>query len=214
MSEPRFIIGPIPESSLDDLLDVHEAALPGSIPTRFGRPFFRLYYEALMQDPDFFCVGAFIRSRLVGFFAFSSNSREGLRSAFRRWPLRFFRALARGLLERPSRCVTLWQIVAGSFTGGNEPGGDIRAELLSLGVLAEHRRSARPRDKREVPISHELVGHALNTLRERGVDRVKAFTKPEHEDPLANSFWVNQGFELVGRCRMFGHSANFYVRKL
>lgn len=205
----RLTIADIPE-----LERVQNQALPGSLPTIFGARFFRLYYASLMADSRFHSCGFFHDGRMAGFLTYTTDSGAMLRAAFGSHLAGYLWAVGTSLARQPAVIWTTLKLLPGLFAPGTQPGADVRAELLSYGVLPEFRRGSRYYAQRGVHVALELLHRAFADLREQGADRVKIFIQTEDVNAFINAFYAREGFRFVSRARRLGINCNYYIRKL
>lgn len=198
---------------IDALLGIQETTLPDTMAARLGDRFNLLYFRSVLEESLCFVDGYYSHGRLVGFLAYSPAASEMLRRVVRRNQMRFVGATAAGLLVSPSSLGVVLRIVMAILVRVPEPGSEIEAEMLSMGVLTDF-RGRQEVDGRTVRVAHELVQHAFSVLRSNGARRVKAFVKLEEADPVARRFWFREGCTLVGRARRFGIEAELLVKDL
>ncbi len=205
----------ITREEIPELMRVQLLTLPGTLPGRFGDAFMSLYYRSLLERPQFFCDGFFWESRLCGFFAYSSDSGAALGGALRSHLPEYCLRLAAAVLRRPQRALPLLQVARNIFSlgGAAQPAvANVRAELLSLGVLPEFRRSSPFGAKAKINIAAELLNHSFRTLAEAGERVVKVYVPPPAVNPFIHQYYQSLGFRLAGEERRFGAQTNIYVR--
>jgi ribosomal protein S18 acetylase RimI-like enzyme len=208
------VIRPVTAVELPELVRVHCATLPGSLPTLFGDAFHRHYYQALLLDQDFFCDGFFYNGRMAGFLNYTTDSRRLFVHALRRRFLALGWAAAAGVLARPARLKTLLSVLPLARGAGTGTGDDVGAELLSFGVLPEFRRSSEWFRRQRRHVARELLDRAVDVLRQRDATLVKIFIQPEDVNPFVNRFYQEAGFRLMRATERFGIRANFYLKNL
>ncbi len=195
------------------LLEIQEATLPDTMAARLGERFNVLYFRSVLEEPLCFVDGYYSDGRLVGFLAYSPAASEMLRRVVRRRRMRFAAATSAGLLLSPSSLGVVMRIVMAILARVPEPGSEIGAEMLSMGVLAEF-RGRRDVHGRSVRVAHDLVQHAFSVLCANGARKVKAFVKLEEADPVAKRFWLREGCTLAARARRFGIEAELLIKDL
>jgi hypothetical protein len=195
------------------LLDIQKATLPDTMAARLGERFNALYFRSVLEERHCFTDGYFVDGRLVGFLAYSATASAMLRAVVQRHRLGFAMATLIGLLRSPATLGAVLRIAMSILARRPEPGSEIEAEMLSLGVRPEF-RGRRDVDGRIVRVAHELVQHAFGVLRASGASRVKAFVKLEEIEPVARAFWTREGCTFVARVRRFGIDANFLIKDL
>lgn len=198
-------------ADIPELERVQVATLPGSLPLAFGSRFFRVYCEALLADPRFFADGFFWEGRLAGFLTYTSDSSALLAAALRRRLAAFATSAAIGSLTSGTRMASALRALGGVLTAGREPGSDVRAELLSYGVLPEFRRASAFYAERRIHVAQELLHGAFANLYRAGAPSVKIFIQP---DPFIQRFYAREGFHYIGFVRRFGLHGQLGVREL
>ncbi len=206
----NLMIRPVGTSEIADLIELQRQALPGSLPSRLGTGFLRLYYESLIPQPDFLCDAFFLDSRMLGFIAYSPNSQDVLKKAMNTRLGAYLGVVAKSLLRNPRRLPMVLAIVPSTLALSREPGHDIRSEMISIGVLPRYRGSSASSTAGR-HVAADLMRHALSVLQARGVERVKLYTRLERDDPAANKFVQKHGFSLVKTVRHYGQVANLYI---
>ena len=201
------------EHDIPALILLARASLPDTMAARLGERFAVRYFRALLAEAEVRVDGYFIEGTLVGFIIYTEDVVAALRSAYLKHAAAFTWALLPALLS-PTRLAYVIRIAAAVLAGGGEAGDEVRAELLSIGLLKERRGAAAEGKRSRINVSHELVERACAYLRGLGVREVKVFCKPEEEEPVANGFVKKEGFELRGRVTRFGIPTNLYVRRL
>lgn len=209
------MIRKLTRADIPELIAVHLATLPGTLPGRFGERFMELYYSSLLAQPAFFCDGYFHDSRLCGFLAYAGDSGAALGGALRSHFIQYSARLLAAVIARPARALTLLQVAGNLFSlGGRDAATDARAELLSFGVLPEFRRSSEFYARHKVVIGTELLHHAFDTLAAAGARAVRIYIPPERERPFIHKYYREEGFEFVGESPRFGFLSAVYVRQL
>ena len=201
--------------TLDDLsllLRIQAQTLPDTLSARLGGRFNALFHRSMLGEEQYLCYGYFVDGSIVGYLACTPDTQHLLQSAVRHRMARYVATLVYALLSNPR----LWGLAAriglSVVTGRREPASDVRAELLSMGVLASFRgRKAGPPGT-NMSIASTLLLRGLTALRERGSSSVKACVTPD--DRTANGFYEKHGFDFRSRIRRFGLTANLYVRQL
>lgn len=193
---------------------MQRAALPGSLPTLFGRRFFRLYYQSLMGDPRFLSGGFFWEARLAGFLTYTTDTAALLSAALRRHAAGYALAVGLGIAQRPGTLRTMLKLLPDLLAPQRQTGSEVPAELLSYGVLREFRRSSDFFAKTGIHVARELLHRAFAELRGHGAKRVKIFIQTEQVNPFINQFYRQEGFQPAGRVRRFGVACNYLVREL
>ena len=208
------VIRALEKADIPELERVQNAVLPGSLPTLFGPRFFRLFYESLMADPRFLSSGFFWESRLGGFLTYTSDTAGLLGGAFRSRVVEYLWAVGVGALTRPSVLSATVKLLPGFFAPGSQAGSEVKAELLSFGVLPEYRRGSPLYAQQRVHVAAELMHRAFAELRSRGALKVKVYIQTEEANPAVNEFYRREGFRFVGRVRRFGVPCNLCTRDL
>lgn len=211
---PATDVRPLAGDDIPQLLRLQAKALPDSLAARFGDGFAELYYRALLAEKEFFCDGFFWEGTLVAFIAYASDVHAVLGGALRRNVAAFGMSLARASLSSPRRMRWAMGIAGSIIAGADEPGQEVRAELISIGLLPEFRGTGARRQQDAINPSRQLTRGACDVLYQRGVRRVKVFCKPEEIEPIANGFVKKEGFVLHGRVRRYGLPTNLYVKEL
>lgn len=208
------MIRPLTVADIAELEQVQSTALPGSLPTRYGPRFFRLYYESLMADPRFLSGAYFWESRMAGFLTYTTDTAALLSSAFRQHLAAYVLAVGLGSLRHPSTVPMTLGLLPDFFAPSAQQGSDVPAELLSYGVLPEFRRRSEFFAQHRIHVALELLHRAFDELREHGARAVKIFIQLEESNPFINEFYRREGFQLQGRVRRFGMECNYLVRPL
>ncbi len=201
--------------TLDDLpllLQIQAQTLPDTLSARLGERFNVLFHSSMLREDQYLCHGFFVDGSPVGYLSCTPDTQRLLRSAVRRqWP-RYMVTLAYALLGSSRARRLTPRIALAVVTGSGEPASDVRAEMLSIGVLPSFRgRKAAPPGT-NMSIASALLEHALASLRERGSRSVKACVTTD--DETANGLYRKHGFEFQRRISRFGLTANLYVRQL
>lgn len=150
----------------------------------------------------------------MGFVAYSSNTSGVFQRALKQNFWEFIRILSLSILRRPHRLLLAMRLAVSIIARRHGPGENVQAELISLGVLPEFRRSSEFYRQNSVSISLEIVRHSVDALRVRGVRQVKVFTKQMKDDPAINAFWGKVGFEPVCPVKHYGVKGNLHIRNL
>ncbi|HEX5069210.1 MAG TPA: hypothetical protein VFV78_03255 [Vicinamibacterales bacterium] len=208
------MIRPLASADIPALEALQNGVLGGSLPTRFGGSFFRLFYNTLLADPRFICAGFFWDGRLVGFLSATTDSAAMFESAFRKSRWAFARTVLASIVARPSRLRTLASLLPALRSPQRELGERVRAELLSFGVEPAYRGQSTFFESTGRRVSRELLAFVYDGLRSRGVRRVSAFVRPEEVDSFVNEFYLRADFLLVRRTVRLGIACNWYVRDL
>ena len=209
-----YVIRPITALDVPEVVNVHTATLPGSLPAYFGPRFHRLYYTALLEDPRFFCDAFVWEGRVAGVLSYTSDSRSLFADALRRRFAAFAFAAGLGLLANPARfraVIRLLPLMRGTEAGA---GSEVPAELLSFGVLPEYRQSSEFFRSTGRHVARELMERSFVTLAGAGASSVKAFVEPEERNAAVNRYYQRLGFRLVCRTKRLGYEANDYLRNL
>jgi ribosomal protein S18 acetylase RimI-like enzyme len=201
--------------TLDDLpllLTIQAQTLPDTLSARLGTSFNVLFHRSMLGEEQYLCYAYFVDGSPVGYLSCTPDTQQLLRTAVRHRMPRYAATLAYALLSKPR----LWGLAAriglSVMTGRGEPASDVRAELLSIGVLSSFRgRKAGPHGT-NMSIASALLERALTSLSQRRSSSVKACVTPD--DGAANGFYQKHGFDFQSRIRRFGLTANLYVRHL
>jgi ribosomal protein S18 acetylase RimI-like enzyme len=208
------MIRSLTSADIDLIIPLQLYTLPGSLPSKFGKEFMRLYYETLLPEPGFFCDGYFWQADLVGFIVYSSSSQNVLRRAFLGNILSYTRVLTNSLLRSPRRMQSITKIILTLIPGGSNPLSDVSAEMISIGILPDFRGSSAIGEENNKSVASQLLDNGLNVLRDEGVDQVKVYTKLESDSPIANAFVRRAGFQLVGAMQRYDQISNLYLLDL
>jgi ribosomal protein S18 acetylase RimI-like enzyme len=208
------LIRALAQADIPELERVQNAVLPGSLPTLFGPRFFRLFYESLMADPRFLGRGFFWESSLGGFLTYTTDTAGMLGGAFRSRFAEYLWAVGMGVLTRPAALSATLKLLPGFFVPGSQPGSEVKAELLSFGVLPEYRRGSSLYLQHRVHVAAELLHGAFEDLRRKGALKVKVYIQTEDANASVNEFYRKEGFQCVGRVRRFGVPCNYCTRDL
>lgn len=195
------------------LIELARVALPDTMAARLGERFAVRYFRALLAESEVLVDGFFLEGRLVGFIIYTHDVVAALRSAYIKHAVAFTWALLPALLS-PTRLAYVFRIAAAVLAGGGEAGDEVRAELLSIGLLPRVRGAQRSRESEAPNVAHELLQRACRHLAQLGVREVKVFCKPVEEEPVANGFVRKEGFEARGAVTRFGIPAVLYVKRL
>jgi len=201
--------------TLDDLpvlLQIQTQTLPDTLSARLGFRFNALFHESMLSDEQYLCYAYFVDGTPVGYLSCTPDTQRLLRSAVRSRMPRYAATLTYALFSKPDLWGLASRIALSVVTGRGEPASDVRAELLSIGVLASFRGRNSAPDGTRVSVASTLLERALESLRERGSASVKACVTPD--DGAANGFYRKHGFDFRSRIRRFGLTANLYVRQL
>ncbi len=220
-SSPNAMVGrmtytgtrPLADHDIPALIILARASLPDTMASRLGERFAVRYFRALLAEAEVQIDGYFLNGSLVGFIIFTEDVVAALRSAYLKHAIAFTWALLPALLS-PTRLAYVVRIAVAVLAGGGEAGDEVRAELLSIGLLREVRGASAVRQPGAVNVARLLVDRACSYLKEVGVTEVKVFCKPEEDEPIANAFVKKEGFQLRGRVTRFGIPTNLYVKSL
>lgn len=201
--------------TLDDLpllLTIQAQTLPDTLSARLGESFNVLFHRSMLREEQYLCYGYFVDGSVVGYLSCTPDTQHLLRSAvWHRMP-RYIATLPYALLSNPRSWGLAARIAFSVVTGRGEPASDVRAEMLSIGVLSSLRgRKAGPTGA-NMSIASVLLERGLMSLSERGSSAVKACVTPD--DGAANGFYQKHGFDFQSRIRRFGLTANLYVSRL
>jgi ribosomal protein S18 acetylase RimI-like enzyme len=180
----------------------------------YGPRFFRLFYQSLMADPRFLSSGFFWESRMGGFLTYTTDTAGLLGRALRGRFVEYLWSVGVGALTRPSALSATVKLLPGVFAPAGQPGSEVKAELLSFGVLPEYRRGSSFHVQHGVRVAAELLHGAFEDLRRMGALKVKVYIQTEEANPAINEFYRREGFQLVGRVRRFGVPCNYCTRDL
>lgn len=180
---------------------LHGELLPHSPVALLGPEFLqRFYYRTLPRLGLISGQVAFVDGRPAGFIVATHDSAGFMRAAIRRHFPRIAGILTVSVLRDPRRIAAIWeglQILRGLPP---QAPGQMRGEILSMGVLPEFRRReflVRTR----LRIGQDLLAAALEQLEARGVSEVRAIVDADNLE--ARLFYSGQGW-IPGLARVPG----------
>lgn len=205
--------GRIIQAGLDDIpaiASLHAELLPASLVPGLGRAFMtRAYYPVLFQG-DF--GGAFIAywdDEAVGFAVYTYDG-PGFMKELGRRKLTIAGAVLREMLVRPKVLWTVLKARSMEQTAADEPGMDIPAEFLSLGVREAYRSGDFVREN-GFAFGKELFNAVIKAMAERGIDRLRLVTETASLNPTANVFYKMRGGSLIFSGKLRDKPSNIYV---
>lgn len=178
-----------------ELARLHAVLLPTSPVVRLGPGFMeRCYYRLLPRADLLFGALARVDGVAAGLVVATAAPAGFMRAALRRWPVQVFGRLGLAILQAPLGGLPAL-LEAQRIQMGRQPAGGRAAEgeILTLGVLPDFASGRFVREHR-VRLGQELLGHALEGLRARGVARVHAIV--DADNLAAKLFYHAQGWRL------------------
>ena len=169
-----------------ELAQLHANSIPHGFMTRLGARFLRVFYRALLTDPDGVCLVSECAGAVVGGLC-SVTSRSGF---YRRLLLRHGFAAAvttAPKLIKPEVVRGVLENLRYAQNGSGTP----QAEMISLAVDPEFRRRA---------VGRQLMSASLAELARRGVGEVMLQTETENE--AAQRLFTAAGFRTRTRFRL------------
>lgn len=196
-------------TDLAALLALQKQVLPDTMSARLGRRFNEVYHETMLASADYLCDGYFVDDTLVGYLSYTTDTVRLLRGVFRRNFFKYLWAMSADVVRDPRRAVSILRIGRSIAASKAQPGINVTAELLSVGVLPALRGARR--EGAHPSVADALLHSALAALRARGVSSLFLVVKPVGIDPVPHRFVRKYGFSSAGSVRRFGIEAEMYV---
>ena len=169
----------------------------------------KIFYPALVQNPDSFVWIYLHDGKTAGYIAGTKNARKLYHNIICFKPFLLALLVLKNICRRP--CVLIEYLRIRGQLKHSHFKSDGRAEILSLGVLPEF-RGKQFKAKYGVHIAQVLFQKATAVFRERGVDRFIVMTAQSNE--AANHFYRNQGCQLIRTQKFFHTPCNVFAGDL
>lgn len=180
MLSPRLVrLDPRQPRQVQAAARLHAALLPDSPIAELGPIFMeRFYYSTLVEHGLVACDLYEVAGEFVGFVAFTRRPLTFMQEGQRRFPLRLAAVLIGAMLTNPARVLTILKVAFQYKRGAAPPAGE-EGEVLSFGVLREHRAAVD--ESTGLRASHLLFQSALNYFHVNGVPRMRVSVRKDNE---------------------------------